>query len=66
MVMQKQKILLQTLFNEMVLFAILLVLLVVMVVGAIVVRLVRESRRWRKFRLLLREWMEERDRRESS
>lgn len=52
--------------KAMTVFALLLVTLIAAVVGAVVVSLVRESRRWRKFRSLMREWLDERERRESS
>ena len=52
--------------RETVLFAILLIVLVAAVVAALAVRITQEVRRWRRFRLLLQEWAEERERRGSA
>ena len=55
----------RALLDETVLFAALVILLVVVLIAALVVRLVRESRKWRRFRELLRDWLEERETHES-
>jgi len=52
--------------RETIVFAVLLVVLVAAVVTAMAVRITREVRRWRRFRLLLQEWAEERERRGSA
>jgi dolichol kinase len=52
-------------FNSIALFAILLIVLIATLAGAVVVRAVRDIRQWRKFRTLVREWAEDREKRES-
>ncbi len=52
------------LIDEMVVFATLLVVLVAALAIALGVRVFHDSRRWRKLRALLQDWMDERERTE--
>ncbi|HET6382986.1 MAG TPA: hypothetical protein VFJ58_06305 [Armatimonadota bacterium] len=53
------------LIDETVVFGILLIVLIIGLVVALIVRLVRQSRNWKRFRSLIRDWVDEREKRES-
>lgn len=50
--------------DETILFAILIVALIAALLAALIVLLVRQARKWKQFRALLKEWAEDREKRE--
>ena len=55
-----------TLIRKTVVFAVLLILFVIGFAATMLIRAARQLRQWRKLRTLLKDWIEEQERREAT